>query len=131
MISVFDMYKIGIGPSSSHTVGPDESRPAVPQRTAGAKTCLRAPPPSVPTFTARFPSPGRGHNTDIAILLGLMGYLPNSVPIEHIEPAIAAVKTDGRLTLNEAEPARSKTIAFDFKADMPFHRDSCRCTKTA
>ena len=122
MISVFDMYKIGIGPSSSHTVGPMKAGrqfidELLAQNLLARTTAVRADVYGSLSLT------GRGHNTDIAILLGLMGYLPDSVPIEHIEPAVAAVKTDGRLTLNEAEPARSKTIAFDFKADMPFHRD--------
>ena len=122
MISVFDMYKIGIGPSSSHTVGPMKAgrqflNELLAQNLLARTTAVRADVYGSLSLT------GRGHNTDIAILLGLMGYLPDSVPIEHIEPAVAAVKTDGRLTLNEAEPARSKTIAFDFKADMPFHRD--------
>ena len=122
MISVFDMYKIGIGPSSSHTVGPMKAGrqfidELLAQDLLARTTRVRADVYGSLSLT------GRGHNTDIAILLGLMGYLPDSVPIEHIEAAIAAVKNDGRLTLNEAEPARSKTIAFDFKADMPFHRD--------
>ena len=113
MISVFDMYKIGIGPSSSHTVGPMKAGrqfidALLADNLLARTTAVRADVYGSLSLT------GRGHNTDIAILLGLMGYLPDSVPIEHIEPAIAAVKTDGRLTLNEAEPARSKTIAFDF-----------------
>ncbi len=122
MISVFDMFKIGIGPSSSHTVGPMKAGKQfiddlIAQGVFARTDHVRADVYGSLSLT------GRGHNTDLAILLGLMGYMPDSVPIEHIEPAIAAVKNDSRLILNEADPANSKTIPFDFKTDMPFHRE--------
>ena len=122
MISVFDMYKIGIGPSSSHTVGPMKAgrQFVLDLLTAGllARTDhVRADVYGSLSLT------GRGHNTDLAILLGLMGYQPDSVDIEYIPQAIEAVKINGHLTLNEADPANSRTIAFDFKVDMPFHRE--------
>ena len=122
MISIFDMYKIGIGPSSSHTVGPMKAgRQFIDDLLAAGQLArtdhIRADVYGSLSLT------GRGHNTDLAILLGLMGYRPDSVDIEYIPRAIEAVKTNGRLTLNEAEPENSQTIAFDFKADMPFHRE--------
>ena len=122
MISIFDMYKIGIGPSSSHTVGPMKAgRQFIDDLLAAGQLArtdhIRADVYGSLSLT------GRGHNTDLAILLGLMGYRPDSVDIEYIPQAIEAVKTNGRLTLNEAEPENSQTIAFDFKADMPFHRE--------
>ena len=122
MISVFDMYKIGIGPSSSHTVGPMKAGKRfidelLARHLLARTTRVRADVYGSLSLT------GRGHNTDIAILLGLMGYQPDSVPIEHIEAAIAAVKADGRLTLNEADPATAQTLAFDYQADLPFHRN--------
>ena len=122
MISVFDMYKIGIGPSSSHTVGPMKAGRQFVFGLLAAGLLARTDHIRADVYGS-LSLTGRGHNTDLAILLGLMGYQPDSVDIEYIPKAIEAVKTDHRLTLNEADPAHSKTIAFDFKADMPFHRE--------
>ena len=122
MISVFDMYKIGIGPSSSHTVGPMKAGRQFIDDLLAAGQLVRTDHIRADVYGS-LSLTGRGHNTDLAILLGLMGYRPDSVDIEYIPQAIEAVKTNGRLTLNEAEPENSQTIAFDFKADMPFHRE--------
>ena len=83
MISVFDMYKIGIGPSSSHTVGPMKAgRQFIDDLLAAGQLArtdhIRADVYGSLSLT------GRGHNTDLAILLGLMGYRPDSVDIEYI-----------------------------------------------
>ena len=122
MISVFDMYKIGIGPSSSHTVGPMKAGKRFIDELLANNLLARTTRVRADVYGS-LSLTGRGHNTDIAILLGLMGYQPDSVPIEHIEAAIAAVKADGRLTLNEADPATAQTLAFDYQADLPFHRN--------
>ena len=121
MISVFDMFKIGIGPSSSHTVGPMKAGKQFIDELIAQNLLTRTSGVRADVYGS-LSLTGRGHNTDLAILLGLMGYRPDSVPIAHIEPAIAAVKKEGFLTLNEADPANCQRIAFDFKADMPFHR---------
>ena len=122
MISVFDMFKIGIGPSSSHTVGPMKAGKQFIDDLIAKGVFARTDHVRADVYGS-LSLTGRGHSTDLAILLGLMGYMPDSVPIEHIEPAIAAIKSEGRLILNEADPANSKTIPFDFKTDMPFHRE--------
>lgn len=65
---------------------------------------------------------GRGHNTDIAIIMGLMGYLPHNVDIERIEQTIENLKQNKQLIIAESS-VEPKVIAFDFYEDMPFHRD--------
>lgn len=66
---------------------------------------------------------GRGHSTDIAIIMGLMGYLPDNVDIERIDTVVSDVKQHQNLCLAEARLEHAKTITFDFFADMPFHYD--------
>ena len=122
MISVFDMFKVGIGPSSSHTVGPMK---AAKEFIDGLITCdflakidrLQADVYGSLALT------GRGHNTDIAIIMGLMGYLPDNVDIDRIEPVVAELKENKKLRVAEAQAEQMKEIAFDFFADMPFHYD--------
>lgn len=122
MISVFDMFKVGIGPSSSHTVGPMKAaKNFVDDLIAGnflAKTDrLRVDVYGSLSLT------GRGHSTDIAIIMGLMGYLPDNVDIEMIEPTINKLKAEKKLLLAESEPHHCKEISFDFYQDMPFHSE--------
>lgn len=122
MISVFDMFKVGIGPSSSHTVAPMKA----------AKTFIdKLIDDNLFAFTFRvvvdvygsLSLTGRGHNTDIAIVMGLMGYLPETVDIELIEPTIQKIKLDKQLYLAAAKGEQGKIVAFDFYRDMPFHRE--------
>ncbi|MDO4643593.1 MAG: L-serine ammonia-lyase [Cardiobacteriaceae bacterium] len=122
MISVFAMYKIGIGPSSSHTVGPMKAGRQFIDDLLAHNLLMRTDRIRADVYGS-LSLTGRGHNTDIAILLGLMGYHPDSVDIEYIPQAIAAVKTTHQLTLNEANPNQSKCIAFDYQEDMPFHHN--------
>lgn len=120
MISVFDMFKVGIGPSSSHTVGPMKAAKAFVDELI--KQNLFA-------FTQRIvvdvygslSLTGRGHNADIAIVMGLMGYLPDNVDIESIEATIQKIKLDKQLHLSQANIEQNKIIEFDFYRDMPFH----------
>ncbi|AHG75261.1 L-serine dehydratase [Mannheimia varigena USDA-ARS-USMARC-1296] len=64
---------------------------------------------------------GRGHNTDIAIIMGLMGYLPHDVDIERIDQVIEDLKQNKQLVVAESSD-KAKTIQFDFFEDMPFHK---------
>ena len=89
-LSVFDMFKVGIGPSSSHTMGP---------MVAAARflDTLRASPfhvqrASAPRCTARSPSPGVGHATDRATILGLAGFAPDTYDAEKAEAALARIR---------------------------------------
>ncbi|MGY6772268.1 L-serine ammonia-lyase [Gallibacterium sp. ZY190522] len=116
MISVFDMYKIGIGPSSSHTVGPMKAGKEfidhlVKQQQLEQVTRLHIDVYGSLSMT------GRGHNTDIAIILGLAGYLPDNVDIDHIPLFIDQIKKQKRFPLALAQ----HEIAFDFYQDMQFH----------
>ncbi|QGM80825.1 L-serine ammonia-lyase [Otariodibacter oris] len=122
MISVFDMFKVGIGPSSSHTVGPMKAAKLFVDQLINRKLLAQTDRLQVDVYGS-LALTGRGHSTDIAIVMGLMGDLPDNVDIERIEIVIAEVKADKTLVVAEAFSAHSKKIAFDFFNDMPFHYD--------
>jgi L-serine dehydratase len=126
-ISAFDLFKIGIGPSSSHTVGPMR---AARLFVAGLQTH------GLLTQVARvhcglhgsLGATGKGHGSDKAVLLGLCGHEPETVPIEAVEPTIAAIRSASRLPLmgchhiawNERDD-----LSF-FRAPLPFHANGMR-----
>ena len=115
-LSVFDMFKIGIGPSSSHTMGPmvaagrflDDLRASAFQ-VAGLRASLHG---SL-AFT------GVGHATDRAVILGLAGFLPATYDAEKAEAALAAIRT-GKTVSPEGLP----TLAFDPATDLIFDYDT-------
>jgi L-serine dehydratase len=115
-VSVFDLFKIGIGPSSSHTVGPMR---------AARMFALRLSAQGVAERTARVQAvlygslgaTGKGHGSDKAVLLGLAGHEPDRVDVDAIPGWLAAVRERGRLAL-----VGGPTIAFDEKADLVFQR---------
>lgn len=75
MISVFDMFKIGIGPSSSHTVGPMKAGKQFIDDSVSRHQLAQVSKLRVEVYGS-LSMTGRGHNTDIAIIIGLAGYLP-------------------------------------------------------
>ncbi|WP_395752670.1 L-serine ammonia-lyase [Prosthecobacter sp.] len=115
-LSALDLYTIGIGPSSSHTVGPMRAAQKFAAKLAAAGVLER---------TARVEShlygslalTGKGHGTDKAILLGLEGALPESVDVDTADSRVAAIRTGARLRL-----AGTQEIAFEEKQDLVFHR---------
>jgi L-serine dehydratase len=111
-ISVFDIFKIGVGPSSSHTVGPmraarefvtDLERQGLLERTA--KVAIQ--------LYGSLALTGKGHGTDRAVLLGLMGETPDGVDPEAIESKVAAVRASQELPL-----LGRQRIAFDEPLDL-------------
>lgn len=115
-LSVFEMFKVGIGPSSSHTMGPmvaaarflDMMR-ASPFEFAGVKASLHG---SL-AFT------GIGHATDRATILGLAGFVPESYNNEKAEAVMAAMNDTHTLTPDDLPPLR-----FDPKTDLIFDYDT-------
>ncbi|MDK9429625.1 L-serine ammonia-lyase [Gallibacterium anatis] len=116
MISVFDMYKIGIGPSSSHTVGPMKAGKEFIDHLVEQQQLTQVTRLHIDVYGS-LSMTGRGHNTDIAIILGLAGYLPDNVDIDHIPLFIDQIKKQKRFPLALAR----HEIAFDFYQDMQFH----------
>jgi len=113
-ISAFDLFKIGIGPSSSHTVGPmraagmfTESLAAEETRVAGLRVEL----------FGSLGATGHGHGSVKAVVLGLIGEHPETVDPVAAEPLVARVRETGRITL-----PGGREIAFDPDSDIVLHR---------
>jgi L-serine dehydratase len=113
-ISVFDKFKLGIGPSSSHTVGPMKAGAAfvrelelqsILKQTSRIEICLYG----------SLSSTGVGHNTDIAVLMGLMGDLPATVDLDAMPSRLEALRITKRLLLNG-----NHSIVFAQERDLLF-----------
>ena len=115
-VSVFDLFKIGIGPSSSHTVGPMRAARMFALRLAHDGVLERTARVQVLLYGS-LGATGKGHGSDKAVLLGLAGHEPDTVDVDAIPALLEAIRQDARLTL-----ANGQAIAFDEKADLVFHR---------
>ncbi|GAA2289577.1 L-serine ammonia-lyase [Streptomyces hawaiiensis] len=115
-ISVFDLFSIGIGPSSSHTVGPMRAARMFARRLRNEE--LLAPTAKVHAeLYGSLGATGHGHGTPKAVLLGLEGDSPRTVDVRSADERVDAIKSGGRLNLlGEHE------IAFSFDDDMVLHR---------
>jgi len=118
-LSVFDLFKIGIGPSSSHTVGPMRAARLFALRLRERDLLARVARVSV-TLYGSLGATGKGHGSDKAILLGLMGHEPDTVDVNAIGSIVEAVRTAQKLAL-----LGEREIAFDERRDLAFnHRDT-------
>lgn len=114
-ISVFDLFSVGIGPSSSHTVGPMKAAASFVAGLRDAKTLTRTNRVTIELFGS-LAFTGRGHGTDYAMLLGLMGELPHTVDPDSIKPhATAAIESNTLLLDNDHK------IAFHYPSDFIFN----------
>ncbi|WP_368543795.1 L-serine ammonia-lyase [Enterobacter soli] len=98
MISIFDMFKVGIGPSSSHTVGPMKAGKQFVDDLV-EKGLLESVTRVAVDVYGSLSLTGKGHHTDIAIIMGLAGNMPDTVDIDAIPAFIRDVETRGRLLL--------------------------------
>jgi L-serine dehydratase len=118
-LSVFDLFKIGIGPSSSHTVGPMRAARQFAVRLRDSQLLARVARISVMLYGS-LGATGKGHGTDKAILLGLSGHEPDTVDVEAIAGIIERIRTSGELRL-----AGDHTLPFDERRDLTFnHKDT-------
>jgi L-serine dehydratase len=120
-LSVFDIFKIGIGPSSSHTMGP---------MVAAARFLahLRALPFAVHGLRASLHGSlaftGVGHATDRAVILGLAGFEPATYDAARADEALAAVRASGRITPPGLPPLAfhpDRDLRFDYGPALPGH----------
>lgn len=116
-LSVFDLFKIGIGPSSSHTVGPMRAALRFAQ-SLEAQRFLPAVSRVQVDLYGSLALTGRGHATDVAVMLGLSGEQPDLVDPESVEPLVRAVHSQQLLRL-----AGKFEIAFDPCTDLLFHEE--------
>jgi L-serine dehydratase len=115
-VSVFDLFKIGIGPSSSHTVGPMRAARLFTQGLLHAALLYRVARVQVGLYGS-LGATGKGHGSDTAVLLGLAGHEPDTVDVDRIPALLAEIRRSRRVPLDGTHP-----IDFDEAADLRFHR---------
>ena len=116
-ISVFDMLKIGVGPSSSHTLGPWRAARRFIKKLKDTHLFDTVQEVQVDLYGS-LSLTGKGHATDIAVIMGLTGADPQSFPIEDIDTTVADIKTFKRLQLNSEH-----NITFNPEKHISFHTD--------
>lgn len=114
-ISVFDMFKIGLGPSSSHTMGP---WCAALEFVATVGDELKHIDQLKVELFGSLAKTGKGHGTDIAVQMGLAGYDPKTVEVDRLNEIIDAIQANKKLKL-----AGQRAINFDPRQDIVFHFD--------
>ncbi|MGH8179080.1 MAG: L-serine ammonia-lyase [Steroidobacter sp.] len=122
-VSVFDLFKIGIGPSSSHTMGPMTAAHRF-VREVEQKGCAPAVKRVSVNLYGSLALTGKGHATDIAVMLGLSGLLPAEVDPDAAARLIEEVRTRRALTLGGARPIEfdvARDIQWLYKESLPFH----------
>jgi L-serine dehydratase len=128
-VSVFDIFKIGIGPSSSHTVGPMRAARLFTDRLAHQGLLERCTRVEVKLYGS-LGSTGKGHGSDKAVLLGLEGHDPENVDVEAIPELLARIREGGELRLGGQHAVRftEKTdLIFLRRESLPFHPNGMRC----
>jgi L-serine dehydratase len=115
-ISIFDLFKIGIGPSSSHTVGPMKAA-AMFARRLNDSGLLAATARVEARLYGSLGATGKGHGTDKAVLLGLQGAQPDSIDPDSIPATLRELRTQARLLLDGVHP-----VAFNERTDLVFLR---------
>ncbi|MEW6432022.1 MAG: L-serine ammonia-lyase [Myxococcota bacterium] len=115
-VSVFDLFKIGIGPSSSHTVGPMRAARRFVERLEADGLMPRVTRVKLELFGS-LAFTGKGHGSDVALMLGLEGEDPRTVDIDTVRPRVDAIVKAGRVRLRGAHE-----VAFSPKEDLVFHR---------
>ncbi|HOB96326.1 MAG TPA: L-serine ammonia-lyase, partial [Aquabacterium sp.] len=128
-VSVFDLFKIGIGPSSSHTVGPMRAARLFVQRLGHDGLLARVTRLRMGLYGS-LGATGKGHGSDKAVILGLLGEAPDTVDVDAVPALLRQVRADKAITLPGAA-----VVAFDERADLrffrreslPFHANGMRC----
>lgn len=124
-ISVFDLFTIGIGPSSSHTVGPMRAALMFVSRLQKEDLIDKVARVTVQLYGS-LGATGRGHGTHKAVVLGLEGETPEGVDVDAIPSRMQAIETTGMLTLHG-----SKGIAFNIREDLVLKTaNHCRVIRT-
>lgn len=130
-VSVFDLFKIGIGPSSSHTVGPMRAAARFASHWLEETGVLERTARVRAEVFGSLALTGRGHGTDKAVLMGLEGHWPNEIDPDVIPAALERIRKEKKLLL-----LGRRLISFDEKHDLimnkrqklPFHTNGMRFT---
>jgi L-serine dehydratase len=116
-ISVFDMLKIGVGPSSSHTLGPWRAALAFIAQLQAENKLTQTNRIYIELYGS-LSLTGKGHATDYAVMLGLSGQDPEYIPVQDIDRIVKQIQTSEQLSLNH-----EFLISFSPSTDIIFHKN--------
>jgi len=116
-ISVFDMLKIGVGPSSSHTLGPWRAAERFLNELRDENLLDRTTKVKIDLYGS-LSLTGKGHATDYAVMLGLSGQDPEYIPVKDIDGIVSTIKTTRQIKL-----ANELFIPFDAEKDIVFNKN--------
>src|SRR6185295_1220156 len=132
-LSVFDLFKIGIGPSSSHTVGPMKAalqfaselrERSLLERTANIRAALYG----------SLGATGKGHGSDKAVILGLEGESPESVDTERVDERLVRIRAAERIAVlgtHEIAFREKDHLIMHRRESLPYHSNGMRFTALA
>lgn len=128
-ISIFDMFKIGVGPSSSHTMGPwraaERFFAELPDDQLGNVDRVLV------ELFGSLAKTGKGHGTDIAVMLGLSGLDAETIDIDSIDERVARIRKSGALAFGGRREIKfdpDTDLVFHFDHTLPFHPNGIRLT---
>ncbi len=127
-VSVFDLFKIGIGPSSSHTVGPMKAGCTFAQRLQQAGL-LEQTSRVRTTLFGSLAHTGRGHGTDKAVMLGLQGEMPDRIDPDSIDGLLQHIRSQQSLKLagvHELRFVEKEDLKFNKRQVLPHHPNGMR-----
>ncbi|MCJ8296156.1 MAG: L-serine ammonia-lyase [Colwellia sp.] len=126
MISVFDMFSIGIGPSSSHTVGPMKAAKLFVDALVKQELLTKVDRVKCELFGS-LGQTGIGHGTGKAVILGFTGQTPEGIPVESIEATLTTVIGSQKISLNgthEVNFPKDDAIIYHRKKTLPAHANA-------
>jgi L-serine dehydratase len=129
-VSVFELFRIGIGPSSSHTVGPMRAARRFAAALRAAGLIEQVAQVRVELYGS-LALTGKGHATDRAVLLGLLGETPEAVDVNAIDATLAGIRERGEIVLlgQRRIPFReAEHLRFRGEVTLPQHPNGMRCT---
>ncbi len=122
-LSVFDMLKIGIGPSSSHTVGPMRAALAFVRQLKSEGKLTQVMRVKGELFGS-LGATGKGHASDNAVILGLLGEAPDTIDPPQVNPMLDTILANQRLPLNrehEIEFIQHRDVILNLEESLPYH----------
>ena len=127
MISVFDMFSVGIGPSSSHTVGPMKAGAEFVGELAQDNALFETVDSVKVELFGSLGQTGIGHGTGKAVILGLLGELPDVIDVDSIESRLEEIRNSEQLRLNGQQLVRfpnKNAIIFHRRKSLPKHANA-------